>query len=158
MEHEYTPIEEIQDMVGKIPPRVVRYGNIVILCILLVIIGICCMIPVQDTVDIQVVLRKNHDHYDTEAVIPPTGYGNLHIGQTVQINLDCFPSTQYGHMYGQLTALDSVLTDAGYRVKIRVPLQQPSLRTSQRLKEMTGTGMIVVQEQKLIEKIFRKGF
>lgn len=155
MEPLHNPIaEETQDIIGKIPPITVRYGNTIIFIIFLLLFALCYFIPVKETENVKVCLRKSGKDYFIEAIVPAKGYGNLHIGQSVQISLDSHPSSQYGYMYGKIVKMESKMTNKGYKIEIIVPSEQKTFHTSQRLEEMTGVGQIVVGEYKLIQKIF----
>lgn len=147
--------DEIQEIIGKIPPAVVRYGNGIILIILLLSLVLCYFIPVRETKSIRLFLKKStNNSYFAEAIVPSDGYSNLSIGQHVQISLDSYSNLQYGYMYGRIIFMDSVMTRNGYKIKIQVPFYQPSFFSSRRLEEISGTGKIIVKEYRLINKIF----
>ena len=147
--------DEIQAIIGKIPPAIVRYGNGIILIILLLSLSVCYLIPVRETQSVSLFLRKAADStYSAEAIVPSDEYGCLSVGQRVQISLDSYPDSQYGYMYGKISFMDSVMTGKGYKIKIQVPFNQPSFSSDKRLKELSGTGKIIVKEYRLIHKIF----
>ena len=156
MAKESNPIEEeVQDIIGVVPPKVVRYGNGVILSILITLFGISCMIPCKDTEEVNLRMQKAKNCYWAEAEAPAMGYGNLYVGQSVQIDVDCFPSSEYGFMQGTITMLDTIMTGDGYKVRIYVPFLQSSFRSDKRLQEMSGRAFIIISEYRLIDKIFR---
>ncbi len=146
--------EEGQDIIGKIPPATVRYGNTVILGVLLLLLGVCGFIPANETKTVTVCMKKEGSVYRIETLVPAYGYGNLHIGQKVQIDVECYPASQYGYMWGEITYMNTYLTNGGYVIRIEVPFEQSTFAPKQRLEEMTGIGMIVVNEYSLLQKIF----
>lgn len=155
MEKRYNLIEEeVQDIIGAIPPMTVRYGNAVILFILMLLFGISFMIPCKDTEEASIQLEKKSDCYIAEAIVPAKGYGNLYMGQTVQIAVDCFPSSEYGFMQGTICFLDTIMTDKGYKAQIHIPLLQPCFRSEKRIQEMSGKAFFIIKEYRLIEKLF----
>ena len=146
--------EEGQDIIGKIPPATVRYGNTVILGVLLLLLGVCGFIPAHETRTVAVHMGKGANGYQIETLVSAYGYGELHIGQRVQIDVECYPASQYGYMWGKITDMDTVITNGGYMIQIDIPSEQPTFEPKQRLEEMTGTGTIVVNEYNLLQKIF----
>lgn len=155
MEKEYNLIEEeVQEIIGNIPPKTVRYGNAAILSILILLFGISFMIPCKDTENASIHLQKKGNYYMGEAIVPAKGYGNLYIGQAVQIAVDCFPSSEYGLMQGTICTLDTIMTNKGYKTQIYIPLLQPSFRSEKRLHEMSGKVFFIINEYRLIQKLF----
>lgn len=140
-------------IIGKIPPKVVKYGNASILGILLLILGICFMIPSQETEEVKIHMLKTKTEYQTEALVPAKDYGNIHIGQKIQISLDPYPPSQYGFMYGRVCFLDSLMTGNFYKIRLQVPLNQSSFHSKETLKELTGQGSIILEEHSLIHKL-----
>lgn len=155
MEKRYNLIEEeVQDIIGAIPPKTVRYGNAVILFILMLLFGISFMISCKDTEEAKIQLERKGDCYIGEAIVPAKGYGNLYIGQNVQIAVDCFPSSEYGFMQGTICFLDTLMKDDGYKTQINIPVIQPSFRSEKRIQEMSGKAFFIIKEYRLIEKLF----
>lgn len=146
-------VEEGQTIIGKIPPAAVRCGNAVILGVLLLLLGVCGFIPAHETRTVAVHMKKGANSYRIETLLPSYGYGDLHIGQRVQIDAECYPASKYGYMWGEVIGLDSIITNGGYMIRIEVPFEQPTFETEQRLEEMAGMGTIIVNEYNLLQKI-----
>lgn len=147
--------EETQEIIGKIPSRTVRYGNIVIFGIFILLLVIGYIIPCRDTVqaNAKIYLLSNNTSI-AKALVPSYGYGNIHIGQKVLISLDCYPSSQYGYLTGYIKNKDSVMTGGSYIVIIKIYNNKTNYNKEiKSLKEMSGKIDIVVREYRLINKI-----
>lgn len=147
--------EGVKEIIGKVPPNIVRYGNAVILAVLLLMLGMACVIPVKESIETKVLLTKKGSVYEATAIIPSYKVVQMKPGTKVQINIDSYPSSQYGFLYGKVMSVDSVLTNNGYLVKIRVPCTQASFYAKPWMIEMTGEGSILIGEHPLITDLFK---
>lgn len=107
------------------------------------------------------IIPENNEY---EAIITLTaqGYGKVGIGQTVHIQLDNYPYTEYGQLAGIIT---DVSTLPNYENKDNTPQYIAKVELTNGLRttyhktiaykpEMMGLGRIVVQDLRLLDRIF----
>jgi hypothetical protein len=64
--------EKVRNIIGRMPPVLVRYGTIMIVASLVVLTGIAAFVPYQPTISIEIVVTQAEDgKIDYTARIPP---------------------------------------------------------------------------------------
>lgn len=143
------------EFIGKVPKWITRWGiySIFMLKILLIIIG--CFIPYQEKLTVEVIseLMDNGD-YNTIAYTSPYNYGRIHRNQTVVINLSEYPSNYYGSFVGTIVKKSSYQKENRYEITVDCDLQSILDNDEQSLNSLSGTGIIVFNEQPLIFHLF----
>jgi multidrug resistance efflux pump len=90
--------------------------------------------------------------------VPLSGIGKIREGQSVNIKLTGFPQEQFGLVKGKVKSISKIIRDGTFLVKIDLP---NGLKTTYHneisfSQEMEGVGVIVTNEQSLMEKLFYK--
>ena len=116
---------------------------------------------VQSGTPILSIIPENNE-YQAIITLTSQGYGKIEIGQKVQIKLDNYPYIEYGQLQGEIVDI-SVLPNyenkdnaAQYLAKVQLTngLTTTYNMTLAYKPEMMGVGKIVVQDLRLIERIF----
>lgn len=92
--------------------------------------------------------------------VPSVGFGKVAIGQTVNIRLNGYPYQEYGVLKGVVSRLSSVPTggeQSGYVAEVTFPTGLQSTYKTQLslIQQMDGTGDIITQDQRLIERFIQ---
>ena len=109
--------EELQEIIGRMPSRIERYGIIVIACVVLVIFVGSFFFKYPDTLDAKVVIDDKCSY--AYAYVP--SIANIRKGQNAIINLDNFPEEEYGYLLGKVVAYQTIPNEQGmYVVRLKM--------------------------------------
>ena len=150
--------EEAQEIMGRMPSRLVRWGLACIFFIFLIILAISFFIRYPQTISGPVVIDREtkSEVFVGRMIVPSHNLGRLHTGQQVRIRLNAYPHAEYGILKGEVLRLSAVPKQIGqYEVLIMLP---DSLRTSQgrelpMIPQMDGTAEIIISNPRLIERL-----
>ena len=151
--------EEAQEIMGRMPSRLVRWGLACIFFIFLIILGIGFFIRYPQTISGLVVIepeRTKEEEFVGRMTVSSHNLGKVEIGQPVRIRLHAYPATEYGLLRGRVEQLSPVAGEIGrYRIRISLP---DGLRTSQGrvvrpIPQMDGTAEIIIANPRLIEQL-----
>ncbi len=90
-----------------------------------------------------------------KAVIPPSGFGKVEIGQRVNLKLDGFPYMEFGMLKGRVRSISLVPEANGYIAEIEL---SEGMTSSYRenlkfIQQMNGSAEIVTKEMRLITRL-----
>ncbi len=152
--------EEVQEIMGRVPSWIERWGITVIAMLLVVILAGAALFPYPDTltgrfsfVPYNGMNKKQPVGY---AMLPALGIGQVKKGQDVKIRLENYPDREFGYLTGRVHGIANIPDENGlYQVDILFP---DGLKTSEEIllpanSQMMGTAEIVVADKRLIDKI-----
>lgn len=151
--------EEVQEVMNRVPPVLLRYGSGVLLGIVLLLLGGSAWFSYPETVATEFALSVGKDGLPQGTVrIGMQGIGKIRPGQRIVIHLTGFPEQEYGFMEGNVGAVSPVPDERGdYEASVGL-----SPETVERckavlslIKETGGTAKVVVRERTLLECFFR---
>ena len=90
-----------------------------------------------------------------KAVIPPSGFGKVEVGQRVNLKLNGFPYMEFGMLKGYIKAISLVPDAKGYVAEIEL---SGGMTSSYRenlkfIQQMDGTAEIITKEMRLITRL-----
>jgi len=90
-----------------------------------------------------------------KAVIPPSGFGKVEIGQRVNLKLNGFPYMEFGMLKGNIRSISLVPEEKGYVAEIEL---SDGMTSSYRenlkfIQQMDGTAEIITKEMRLITRL-----
>ena len=91
-----------------------------------------------------------------KAVIPPSGFGKVEVGQRVNIKLSGFPYMEFGMLRGIIRSISLVPDSKGYIAEIELSEGMSSSYHQENLKfiqQMDGTAEIITKEMRLITRL-----
>lgn len=90
-----------------------------------------------------------------KAVIPPSGFGKVEVGQRVNLKLNGFPYMEFGMLKGKIKSISLVPEDKGYVAEIELSDgMTSSYRENLRfIQQMDGTAEIITKEMRLITRL-----
>jgi len=108
---------------------------------------------VKPNQELFVVIPKVKDYY-LIAVVEDRGFGKVEIDQRVKIELDNYPSHEFGSLYGKVNQINPIPFKSNYKIYIKL---EQGLETNQGKKlmfypEMTGQIEIITENKKLIDR------
>lgn len=152
---------EVQEILGKIPPAVTRYGTAIIFVILLAVIGGSSLIRLPQTVTSDIRIVSASDEFPGRIIgfmsIRPSDYSKVSVGQTVYVKVSEFPWREYGMLPGTVTGKEETAAETedverSYTVYVSFP---DGLRTTIQaelpdIDEMEGSAEITVRDITLL--------
>lgn len=90
-----------------------------------------------------------------KAVIPPSGFGKVEVGQRVNLKLNGFPYMEFGMLKGKIKSISLVPDAKGYVAEIELSDgMTSSYRENLRfIQQMDGTAEIITKEMRLITRL-----
>lgn len=146
--------DETHEIVGKIPPWIIRKGNAVLLFTFVLLLVLSCFVTYQDKITARATVRYAEGQFNAIARIPGKGFGKVKMGQNVIVKLDCYPEAEFGYLKGEITGLEGIPQDGMYPVSIAIEGTTSSLNIPIRpIAEMEATIEVVINEYPLIMKL-----
>lgn len=152
--------EEVQEIMGRVPSWIERWGMTAIGVMLAVILLSAAYFPYPDTlvgsfrfIPADTTYVNKQECY---ALLPVQGIGKVKKGQSVKIRLANYPDNEFGYLTGEVLDVADISDDTGlYKVYVRLA---PEMKTSTGYivpvnAQMEGTAEIIVAEKRLIEKL-----
>lgn len=138
--------EEVQEIMGRIPSWIERWGILAIAFMLVIILAGAAFFPYPDTLTGTFIYSPENTSSGTRsecfALLPAYGIGKAHKGQTVKVRLENYPDNEFGYLSGIVTDVSKIADNNGfYRVDIVFPKsfltsKGESLSTDMQLKGM----------------------
>lgn len=149
---------EMQEILSRVPGKLVSYGTVVAVAVILSIISLTWFIPYPEYSENNILLEKTPDgNFIATMQVGQHDIGRLSKGQAVMIALNSYPYQEYGYLRGSISAIaeEANPTNGQFRIQSSVPSDGHTMNSkSVTLKAgMTGTARIIIREQKLIERI-----
>ena len=150
--------EEVQEVMNRVPPAILRYGSGVLLGIVLLLLGGSAWFSYPETVVTEFTLATGTDTLPTgTARVPMTEIGKMQLGQRAVIHLTGFPEQEYGFMEGTVTDVSPFPDETGGYV-LTVGLSSETVERCKAVlslvKETRGTAKIIIKERILLECFF----
>ena len=152
--------EEVQEVMNRVPPAILRYGSGVLLGIVLLLLGGSAWFSYPETVVTEFTLATGTDSLPTgTARVPMAEIGKIQLGQRAVIHLTGFPEETYGFMEGSITAVSEFPDETGCYM-LSVGLTDVTVERCKAVlslvKETQGTAKIVIKERTLLECFFKQ--
>lgn len=157
--------EEVQEIMGRIPSWIERWGITVIGLLLIVILTGAVLFPYPDKLTGQFLYESgfstHHSKIIGHAFLPAHGIGKVKKGQEARIRLENYPDGEFGYLNGKVYNIAKIPDENGlYEVEILFP---NGLETSNGIqlptdRQLIGTTEIVMSDKRLIErmKLYRR--
>jgi hypothetical protein len=90
-----------------------------------------------------------------KAVIPPSGFGKVEVGQRVNLKLNGFPYMEFGMLKGTIQSISLVPASQGYVAEIELTggMTSSYRENLKFIQQMDGTAEIVTKEMRLITRL-----
>lgn len=163
MEKEHKEIEiysdEVQEVMNRIPPAILRYGMVTITAILVLLLAGSTLFRYPDTMKAAFSLTLHEDSataIESYASVPMASAGKVVLGQRVLIRLDGCPEGLPELFEGTVKSI-SPYPDGNGNYLLEVELREEIYRCLDEnpplIRKMTGTADIVLRERSLFQRI-----
>lgn len=114
--------EEVQEIMGDVPPWILRWGIIAITTVTIAFVIGCWLFKSPEIVKGDIMISSAKGNIGARMLLPDTDISKIRTGQRVKISLDRFPSTEYGYVEGIVNAISDIPgTDNKYRIFVDLP-------------------------------------
>jgi len=145
--------DETYEIIGKIPPWIIRRGNVVIFITFAVLLVMSCFITYQDKVMATATIYYTGNRFRATALVPSKGFGKIEVGQKVILKPDCYPETEFGHLTGTVSEISIHLQEGAYPIEIDIYGTTTNYGIPIKpLAEMTASIEVITAMQPLILK------
>jgi hypothetical protein len=154
--------KELDEVIGRPPHWLVRWGNFILLIVIGLMVGISCLVryPEKETIYVHVI----QEHGATGAGYVGFGYcrpvqsTRIRPGQPVILHLEELTGRKSGALRGAVDHISDKLSDSGYYVRVRLPIVLvPGSGEPIPYKDgSSGRAEILVRQQRLIDRFFHQ--
>lgn len=159
--------EEVQEILARPPLWIVRWGTSVFFLFLIALLGIAWLIPSPTVVPVKFrlmdhaafpadkKLQAGDTTYVAMASLSQNEYGKIKPGQKVTLRLHAFDYREFGLLQGYVAHVSDQFDNKGMvTIYISLPADRKTSmqRQIQYKSAMTGTGEIIINEKRLIQK------
>jgi hypothetical protein len=149
---------EVQEILTRVPPGIIRWGITVIFLILCLLFFGSWMIHYPDIVGGTFKLTSLNDtDYIGELTIPEQNFGKVQVGQTVLIKFAAYPYQEFGAVRGVISEITEAPFAKGmFQAKVTFSkVVTSTYGTKLTYKSgMTATAEVITEDKRLLEKIF----
>ncbi|MCL2652069.1 MAG: hypothetical protein FWD60_13740 [Candidatus Azobacteroides sp.] len=140
-----------QAIIGRIPSWLVKWGNLIILLVFILLLYISFHFTIPITVQGQVQITED----SIFIIIPQAKLNKIDKGQEVGLRMDDYPYMEYGTLHGK-TSIDQVIRkeNTAY-IPIVLSDERNSVNHKDLLPGMQGTGDIVIEKLPLFYRIIK---
>jgi hypothetical protein len=139
-----------QYVIGRIPSRIIRWGNVVILaiCMLLLYMSFNLTFPVVVNGRVEI---TNDSIY---LVVPRIKQNLIKEGQEINLRMDDYPYMDYGIVQGKISSLSGIrhIDNSAY-IPVALSDERNAVKRQDLLSGMKGDGDIVVDKIPIIYRI-----
>lgn len=151
-----THSEELQEIMGRIPSRVVRWGTGVIFAILAIILLLSWLVKYPEMVSAPITITTENSRIVGKMALQSERLGKVEVGQEVHVKLKSYPYIEFGILKGEIINIYADTTATGYAADIYFSngLVSSYNKKLKLFQQMDGTADIVTRDMRLIERFF----
>jgi len=147
---------EVIDIITAVPPWILRWGILLILCTLgsIIVFGSFIKYPVIIKASITID-KKNTARFKTSQ----SNFTKLKLGSRAIIELESYPSNEYGTLQGKLTTIsDSLYHDSLIvgEISLDKPTMEKFMKKAKIKKGMFGSADVIAEESTLLKRLLKK--
>lgn len=121
---------EINEVMGGTPSWMLRYGSLLLLFTVILLLSLSVMIQYPDVIEGRVEIRPAGNAYSVTATLPVYGTGKIRPGQQVYVKMDKYPREEFGELIGTVVAKPVQRTPGEVTVAIALTAGLKSTRGS----------------------------
>ena len=146
-----------EEVLGNKPAWFIRYGNTLLLIIVLACGSFAAIIHYPEVMEGKVLIQHNPDGYMITARMPVYGTGKIKPGQQVYITLDKYPAPEFGELLATVKAAPVQDTTGMTMVQLSLTagLQSSRGKTLEAGQCATGACNIVIAKERIIKKLLK---
>lgn len=150
--------DEVQEIIGKMPPWIIRWGIIIIAILVLGLLCAAYFFRYPDSIDGHAQFHISNTAPTTVIHIPAKGSVPVRKGQQVFIRLFAYPENEFGLLEGRVADLPMALNDSVMAVTVNLNhgLQTSTGKRIQSTAVLNGQASIITGETSFFSRLFRQ--
>mgnify|MGYP000762120252 CR=1 FL=1 len=146
--------EKVRNIIGVIPPSLVRFGISIIAFIFVLLAIAAYYIPYPENIEGQAVaIISNHKNH-VRVLVPYKYLSEITLGMDIQIEFDGYPSKKYGTIKSQIAIIDNKVITIDNDNYFVANILLPSHTQYEIRNGMKGKVSILISNETLLDKIF----
>lgn len=150
--------EEVQEIMGKMPPWILRSGITLIGILVLSAFVAAWFFRYPEMIPAQITITPQPPAYKVSGNMAADGAWKVKSGQKVLIRLTAYPYEEYGLLQGRVIASMANAADSNFRVTIALDRQM--ITTTGKIipaqPRLDGTAEIMTEDKSVLQRIFGK--
>jgi multidrug efflux pump subunit AcrA (membrane-fusion protein) len=148
----------VNEIIAHKPSFLIRYGNLIFLLVLLLIISSSFLIRYPDVVPATARMLSGNSGSYAELFVPQDKFGKILPGQKVLLKLAAYPFREYGTIEGRVDSVIAGADSSGFTVKVSLV---NGLTTNYRKQLTYRDGLaaeadIITADMRLSERLIKK--
>lgn len=147
--------ENVRNIIGRIPPMLIRSGTGLITLIITLLLAAAAFIPYPETLEGEVIMEESDNKYIyAKGLLPYAFVTQVKKDMSVEIELEGFNTREYGYQHGTISYVSSeVITNnkKNYFSFIIILKENPFIQ-----KGMKGYVSVILSNKTLLERIVSK--
>ncbi|RBL89553.1 putative HlyD family type I secretion protein [Chitinophaga flava] len=147
--------EEVQEIMGKMPPWIIRSGITLIGVLIAGAFVWAGYFRYPDVLPLQVRITTDAQAPVVQGNIPAGDAWRVKAGQPVMLRLAAYPADTYGLLPGTVTTEAIAVSDSSFRVDIRLTqgMRSTTGREIPSQSVLTGTAEIMTADQSVLQRV-----
>lgn len=148
--------EKVRNIIGCVPPMLVREGIGLIGILLLVLAVVAFFVPYPENIETPIVVTNVNPEKETvyvDALVPYSQITHVRTGMQVSVELEGYEASEYGYIEGRVDGVKDtiVVQESGNRFIATVILTKPANHPVFPCQK--GTAKILVSDKSIIQRI-----
>lgn len=144
--------KKVRDIIGKIPPTIVRFGMIAMLIIITGLLMFSYFIPYPETIKSEAIVLSSHK---IELSIPYKYINTIKVGMKTKIEFEGFDIRIYDYINGTISDIDRSIKLNNKRNKF-IAIVLPSSGKYDIEQGMIGSANILISQGSILERILQR--
>lgn len=148
--------EEVQEIMGKMPPWILRSGITLIGILVLGAFVAAWFFRYPEVIPARVVITPQQSSYVVKGSMQASGAGKVKAGQKVLIRLTAYPYEEYGLLQGTVMFAEANVADTNFQVNIHLDhlLQTTTGKEIPVQPRLDGTAEILTEDKSVLQRMF----
>ena len=150
--------EEVQEIMGRMPPWILRSGITLIAVLVLGAFVAAWFFRYPEVISAKVVITHQQSSYTVKGTMPAEGAWKVKTGQKVLIRLIAYPYEEYGLLQGTVMLTEANVADTDFQVSIHLDdlLHTTTGKDIPVQPRLDGTAEIMTEDKSVLQRMFGK--
>lgn len=148
--------EEVQEIMGRMPPWILRSGITLIAILVLAAFVAAWFFRYPEVIQTKVVMMRQQSSYVVKGSMPASGAWKVKTGQKVLIRLTAYPYEEYGLLPGTVMFAEANVADTNFQVSINLDhlLHTTTGKEIPAQPRLDGTAEIMTEDKSVLQRMF----
>lgn len=146
--------EKVRNIIGEVPPELVRYGTGLVTFILLTLLLIAFVVPYKVSAQAKARVIQEENNYFVEIQMPYRYAGEVKAKMLVTLELEGYNPKTYAPVYAKIVAIDRSVKEmegkSYFAVKAKIAANDSSVQLNENMK---ATAAILLSDQTIWEHL-----